>query len=153
MYLRFICVVIATSLTSCVGYDVLSGGKSTCEYYGNVYQKCDRGDLKDKNEVLNALGNPLKIVYENDTELYIYRKHCQFCDNQLSFRGIVLGLIVPIPLILPIGYNNATFEFDKTNRLKTITRETTENSAFLCGIIPAGHLGFGCYVDERRKDH
>src|SRR6266498_3215366 len=90
MYIRFIiAVVLMLNLTACVGYDVLSGGKTICENFGDVYHKCTKGDFKDKSELLTALGNPDKIARDNDKELYIYKKQCQFCNKQLAFRGVV----------------------------------------------------------------
>jgi len=142
--LRFISsLLILLNLTSCVGYGVLSGSKNICDPFD---PKCSPYSYRDKSDILEQLGNPDKIFVDNNNEYWVYHKHCRYCPKQLAFRGIILGLIVPVPLVLPIGYNNVTFKFDKDKSIKTVTYEKTKDTAFLCGLILAGHAEFGCYV-------
>ncbi|MBI3585375.1 MAG: hypothetical protein HY096_15670 [Nitrospinae bacterium] len=123
-------------MTSCVGYAVVSSDDrseldSNCR--GNMY--C----INEQDSIKKVLGNPHKIIFENNKEYWVYNK-------KLALRGILLGLIIPVPLIIPVGYDKAIFEFENGKRTHTSVDNSKTTSAFLCGFILAGHAGFGCYV-------
>lgn len=58
----------------------------------------------------------------------------------------MIGLIIPIPLLIPVGSNKNIFVIEDNIIKKTIIRSTETSSALLCGFVPVGHIGFGCYV-------
>jgi hypothetical protein len=149
MLSRLIISIIAiASLTSCIGYDVLSGSERVCD--GSDI-KCSKFVYKNKTDVLTQLGNPDKVVAKDGTVKWVFHKGCRYCENQISYRGILIGLLVPIPFVIPVGYNNTIFEFRQDDTVNKITFEQTENDAFLCGFVPAGHPNLGCYVMNSRK--
>jgi hypothetical protein len=128
-------IAMTIHLTSCIGYSVLSGGTSICH-------KNDKGymcPVKDKAGILQGYGKPHKIELKDGHEYWTY-------NNNIAFRGLIIALIIPIPLIVPTGYNKDVFEFDNDALINTMSGYSKIGSAFLCGFIPTGEgITFGCY--------
>lgn len=124
-----IVILMAINLTSCVGYSVLSEINASFNKY----------DAKDKSGILKILGKPAKIEFMNGKENWIY-------NDNLSFRGIVIGLIIPLPLIIPTGFNKTIFEFENDVLCNTTIQHTGTSPEHWCGFIPTGEsIYFGCY--------
>ena len=61
----------------------------------------------------------------------------------LAWRGITVFVIVPVPLLIPLGYNDAKFSFQNDHLVHV---EYTENQldAAICGLHSEGPDGIGC---------
>jgi hypothetical protein len=84
-------------------FDNVPKGPPTTPAYTNI----------TKADVLNKLGSPyLKEVNDQNaflkTELWYYR-------HDIAWRGIVLYAIVPLPLMVPVGFNHVTYKFENDN--------------------------------------
>jgi len=122
-------------LTSCVGYSVLSGETTTSDKNA----KGTKYAINDKVDILQVHGKPTKIEFKDGKEYWTYKE-------KLAFRGVFLGLIIPVPLIVPIGFNKTIFEFENEIRSKTTVQHSKNSSEFWCGFIPTGEvIAFGCY--------
>lgn len=66
-------------------------------------------------------------------------------NNDLAWRGFVVFAIFPIPLLVPVGYNEVTFYFEHDN-LVQITEEYGEGRFAICGYHSEGPDGFGCVI-------
>jgi hypothetical protein len=64
-------------------------------------------------------------------------------NRDLAWRGLMVFLIVPIPLLLPVGYNETTFFFEK-ERLVKVHSDDWKSDIALCGLHSTGPDGFGC---------
>jgi hypothetical protein len=67
-------------------------------------------------------------------------------DQSRAWRGIVVFVIFPIPLLVPLGHNEARFSFQKDHLVHV---EYTENqlTAAICGLHSEGPKGFGCIAN------
>jgi hypothetical protein len=127
-------IAMTVSLTSCVGYAVLSGDKSEIpkNAEGNMYA------INDKAGILQVHGKPVKIEFKDGKEYWTYKKN-------IAFRGLIAALIIPIPLLIPTGYNKTVFEFNNDVRIKTTVEYSRTRSAFFCGfILTPENIRFGC---------
>jgi hypothetical protein len=81
----------------------------------------------ENDEVVNGIRN---IVY----------------DQSRAWRGVVVFIIVPIPLLVPLGHNEAHFSFQNDQLVHV---EYTENqlTAAVCGLHSEGPNGFGCIAN------
>lgn len=127
-------IFMIMNLTSCVGYSVLTGETITRE-------KTDQGTkytINDKAGILQMYGKPAKIETKDGKEYWTFKEN-------LAVRGVVIALLVPIPLIVPTGYNHVVFEFEKDIRTRTTIQRNNNSSAFMCGFLPTGEtIAFDC---------
>ena len=67
-------------------------------------------------------------------------------DRSRAWRGIVIFVILPIPLLIPLGHNEARFSFENDHLVHV---EYTDNwlTAAVCGLHSEGPNGFGCIAD------
>jgi hypothetical protein len=66
--------------------------------------------------------------------------------QSLAWRGLVVFVIVPIPLLVPLGHNEAQFSFQETRLVHVQYTENRLNAA-VCGNHSEGPNGFGCIAD------
>jgi len=64
-------------------------------------------------------------------------------NRDLAWRGLMVFLIFPIPLLLPVGYNETTLFFDQ-GRLVKVHSDYWRSDIALCGFHSSGPNGFGC---------
>jgi hypothetical protein len=64
-------------------------------------------------------------------------------DQKLAWRGLVIFVLVPIPLLLPIGHDQAKFMFQDQHLVHV---EYTDNGldAAVCGYHSEGPNSVGC---------
>lgn len=115
-------------LNSCLGYIAIKHVPETFE---------ERGETS-KETLIRTWGQPDKSEIINNKEYLTY-------NRDLSFDGVILGLFLPIPLGIP-AYNKLTYVIENGICRHKISDFPKTTSAFLCGIVTAGHLEFGCYV-------
>lgn len=66
--------------------------------------------------------------------------------QSLAWRGLFVFVIVPIPLLVPIGHNEARFSFQQVRLVHVQYTENRLNAA-VCGNPSEGPNGFGCIAD------
>ena len=90
-------------------------------------------------KLLNWWGTPKSDSVVNDKRVIVY-------DRSLAWRGAVMFLIIPVPLLIPLGHDEATFSFSNEHLVHV---EYVENrlSAAVCGLHGEGPDGFGCTAD------
>jgi hypothetical protein len=59
-----------------------------------------------KETVLNTFGKPSKVVYDEDGIHETWRY-----NNGVFLNGVLLMVIMPIPLVVPYGYNYTAYRF------------------------------------------
>jgi len=68
-------------------------------------------------------------------------------NRSIAWRGLFgIVIIIPIPLLLPVGHNETTFFFEN-NKLIHITSEQYKSSLAVCGYHSSGPNGFGCKTE------
>ena len=81
-------------------------------------------------------GQPNKQKLEDGVRILIYR-------HGIAWRGLTVFVVVPLPLLLPLGHNDAIFKF-RNNRLVRVEYTYNELDAAICGLYSTGPNGIGC---------
>jgi len=68
----------------------------------------DQDSKITRDDILAKWGKPKRKYTENDREYWAY-------NHSLAWRGAVVWIIVPIPLLVPAGFNETVVEFDGNN--------------------------------------
>lgn len=121
-------ITVLALLNSCVGYVAMKHVPKTYEIRGEA----------TKESLISTWGQPDKSEVINNKEHLTYNK-------ELSFDGVLLGVILPIPIGVP-SYNKITYILENGILRYQISDYPETISAFLCGVVTAGHLEFGCYA-------
>jgi hypothetical protein len=84
-------------------------------------------------------GSPKSDSIADDQRLIVY-------DRKLAWRGLVIFVGLPIPLLVPLGHVEAKFYFRNEHLVRV---ESSENQlhAAICGLHSEGPNGFGCIYD------
>lgn len=92
-----------------------------------------------KEDVLALWGQPDGRGSSKGQDYLVY-------DRDLSWQGLVVFVIVPVPLLLPWGHDKTILYFDG-DRLSHTARESTQLHAAACGIQSEadGHLGCSAF--------
>ena len=93
-------IICSIVMTGCMGVTSLSGYTDHVDGCSNGSVAVGIGSHKyklSKTDMETLYGKPEKIVTEeNNIEQWYY-------PNGLKWRGVIVSVIVPIPLILPVG--------------------------------------------------
>ena len=91
-----------------------------------------------KDDLLRAWGLPDEKILEDGREQWVYR-------DGLRWNGVFIfpGIIIPIPLVIPIGWNTFTVEFheDAVSTIVAVVNEVKGGGA--CTLVLV-HGGVGC---------
>lgn len=63
----------------------------------------------------------------------------------IAWRGLVVFVVVPIPLMLPVGHNELILSFEN-DKLVEVSREYGQGNYAICGLHSEGPDGFGCLI-------
>ena len=111
-----------------------SSEHSTLEKKGHLGQKLERNKPITKSELLDTWGKPdvLEVGLQPSTEIFKY-------EREIGYSGIVLGLGVPIPLVIPFGsrYTVLQLEDDVVTSIRVI--RTGINGGAGCTLGATGH--------------
>jgi len=119
-------------VSACIGTHFVH--RRTIEY---GYPNQDTGLRETAEEILKYRGEPDKVRRIDEQEWWYY-------DRKVAWRGVVAWLIVPIPLLVPIGRNETVYEFNNGIRIDKVVKDTGY-SGFVCGAIFVPDGGYwGC---------
>jgi hypothetical protein len=88
------------------------------------------------DKLIDMWGQPDNERFERGFRTLTYRQG-------LAWRGLTIFVIIPIPLLLPLGHNNAKLIF-QSDRLVHVEYVDNELDAAICGLHSEGPNGFGC---------
>jgi len=137
-------VLLSAVLSACVGAMVVSEGSSidkspglTLQRQRGVVDPYGSGPSYTKFDVRKLWGEPDAIAQSGSVEYWHY-------NREIGWSGLLIGLVIPIPLMVPTGYRETILEFSGDNLLKVDYRHT-KGRGLLCGILQV-HSGFrsGC---------
>jgi len=99
------------------------------------YLKAEQGQISHKKQeysqfdVLSLWGDPKEKYMKNDLEHWVY-------NRELAWAGGVLYLLIPIPLMIPIGNRETTIIFEGDNAVNALY-EIGRSQIYACGpLIP-----------------
>jgi hypothetical protein len=127
-------LLVFMQVSACVGAAFIHG--RTREYGQQLKESTVQ---KTVEEILKKRGEPDKIRCADEKEWWYY-------DRKVAWRGPVLYLIIiPIPLLVPIGRNETVYEFHNGMLTNKVVKETTVSGGS-CGLLPyaEGCCYWGC---------
>ena len=117
------CILLVCGLllqTGCIGVSVVAGTKQVevSKTIGDHVGDADyiAGAVTDSTVCL-LWGKPKHKTQRGDSEVWIYK------SDELSWRGFQVWTIIPIPLLLPVGYKKVTLGFNQG----LLTKYTIDN--------------------------
>jgi hypothetical protein len=118
------CLIVLQS--ACVGgFAAFTTTKESYYAPRGVEEPPVRGSTKA--EILLRLGKPKREYTEGSREFWVY-------NNDLALRGLIPVLIVPIPLVIPVGMNQSFVEFEN-DHVVGFTIEQAKAYGFVCVLI------------------
>jgi hypothetical protein len=138
-------LAILPCLSGCFGFGTLFTDTNVVENpvisqkKGRLWFKTDKPRERPilASEVLDYWGEPDEIIKHDSTEVWIY----QF---GLRWNGLGVALIIPIPLIVPVGHEELSLLIDEDRHLVSVKIEGQQDNGFLCMFL--AHPG--CYVSS-----
>ncbi|UOE35007.1 hypothetical protein MTP16_04990 [Hymenobacter monticola] len=95
--------------SSCIGISVVAGRKpeEISKTIGPSIGKRGFSDGgKTTHDALTMWGEPRRKVVEDTREYWLYR------SEDLTWRGAEIFVIIPLPLLIPVGHKRIVLEFD-----------------------------------------
>jgi len=95
--------------SSCIGISLVSGRRpveisKTIGPHIGAYGSEEGG--KTTADALKLWGNPRRKALEGTREYWLYR------SEDLTWRGVELFVIIPIPALVPVGHKRVVLEFE-----------------------------------------
>lgn len=138
-------IILALFLSACIGAGpvtttVASGSSCPSKEVGHLVA-CPPKDIEGvtRGDVLTMWGKPKSSGKDGAQEYLIYNK-------DIAWRGLLVFVLVPIPLMLPVGHNQTTLFFENDHLVRS-TSEYGQAHIALCGMHSEGPDGFGCTSD------
>ncbi len=122
-------LVASFSISGCIGFTSHLGTEESTQQF--AYYDAGRGGfVKDKGDALKDWGEPISKVQldASGSEEWSYQ-------GGLAWRGFAIWLVVPIPFVAPVGYNNVKMQFSPTGELTRGTAELAEEKGIVCYLI------------------
>lgn len=133
-------------LSACAGVLVMHNPKVTqdsqqLKLMGRGYISVGKEQVSyQKADVRQAWGEPDSKKIKGEIEYWRYEQ------NGLAWAGLVPVLVIPIPLVVPVGKNGATLGFSG-DELVSAVRQDRDVAGGMCGLFLIDHpssLKFNC---------
>ena len=132
-------------LSGCAGVLVMHNPKKTHD--SDEFRLMGRGYISAKRahsgyqkaDVLKAWGEPDSKKIKRGVEYWRY-------EQGLAWAGLIPVLVVPVPLVLPVGKNSATLAFSGDELVSAVSRDR-DMSGGMCGwflMDEPSSTKFGC---------
>ncbi|QOY54019.1 hypothetical protein HUE87_08975 [Candidatus Sulfurimonas marisnigri] len=122
---------LSIGITGCVGVTNIKSAEKHVSFNPDLIDGTIRGGSKryTKEEVAGFWGEADEhIIAYNGWEGWIY-------NNRMAWGGAVIWVIIPIPLVVPIGYRSTTVYFDN-NMTKGTLYEYAQTPTNMCSLLP-----------------
>lgn len=152
-------LLVCCSLTACVGAGTVTGRTliwdakdseqmGLCPIrYEKMIVDCPIKSLPNVTGARDITPEKLVDMWgPPDSEQIVSGRRTLTYRHGLAWRGLVVFVVAPVPLLLPFGHNEAKFAFHDESLVHV---EYTENQldAAICGLHSEGPDGFGCIAD------
>lgn len=146
-----VAIFISILVSGCVGVGPITTITSTEKVGSSSYARvcpvpdrvgeltsCKAEDAKTytAEKIIGIWGKPKSRGMKGDEEYLIY-------NRSIAWRGLLGFVVVPIPLLLPVGHNQTTFLFEQNSLIQT-DYESSKSNIAVCGLHSEGPNGFGC---------
>jgi hypothetical protein len=113
MLRKSILVFLAALQSACIGgFGVFKTERGSYHPLGSKAEKQGvRLCSSTKADVVRLMGKPKREYTETSKDFLVY-------NLDVAWRGVVPWIIIPIPLIVPVGMNEISFEFENDRLLR-----------------------------------
>lgn len=125
-------------LTSCVGINLhtestLSGVRDSKLDREAEERGVDKRKFSEK-DVIDILGEPIarRVQSQGFVELDYY-------TDDIAWRGMTIWLLLPVPILLPVGYNKTTLTFLNNSLLLEEVQEA-DSHFWGCALYRCAHI-------------
>lgn len=143
---RIFVIGMCLLLTACAGVVVIHNPKKN--YDGMQFKLMGRGYISgseerisyQKADVLQAWGEPDSKKAKGEIEYWRYEQ------DGLAWAGLVPVLVIPVPLVVPVGKNHATLGFSGDELVSAVRKDRTPAGG-MCGMFlmdQPSSLKFAC---------
>ena len=127
-------------MTGCVGIGNIVSEEKNVQFNPALKEGTISSSIKPKHftkEDLTSLwGEPSQqIVADDGREGWVY-------NNRMAWGGAIVWVIIPVPLVAPIGYRSTTVYFDN-NMTNDALYEYSRTPTKMCSLIPIMWLVHG----------
>ena len=158
--LRLLCLLVPVGLSGCIGLSLVAGTRQRPVDTTLGLHVGDHGLNKGGVTTADALrlwGEPRRKTVVGLQQRWQYRA------DELAWRGAQIWLIIPVPLLLPVGYKKVTLTFEE-DQLQGYTMDDARERFFGVFIMnhddklwrfndrgdggendPSCHGAYGCY--------
>ena len=126
-------IILALLLSGCAGAGAMLSTKETI--HPNAYF-ISHGSIKIDSQVsaMRHLGNPEEVVtYKSGSEKWNYNK-------SIAWRGVYIVVILPVPLMLPVGHNKLSLHFASDGKLIDAISESADDKGCVTILLLSGCL-------------
>ena len=112
---------------------------------GFLFDYKEKNHNYSKSDVVEAWGQPDSKDLIGNTEYWQYKQ------DSLAWAGIIPMVVIPIPLVVPVGKNSVTLGF-AGDELISATSQDREGSLAVCGMFLIDHpsgFKFGCFTGSK----
>lgn len=142
-------IVIIFLLSGCVGVATMHNPEKKHEDLkfklmgrGFLFDNQEENHNYSKSDVVEVWGQPDSKEVSGNVEYWRYKQ------GVLAWAGVIPMIVIPIPLVAPVGKNSVTLGFIG-NELVSATSQYRHGSLAVCGMFlmdnPSG-LKFGCFT-------
>jgi hypothetical protein len=134
MFRGILALTIAVLVSGCVGVGSYTQTQfRSSQAIDRVITTNNGASPTTKQDILNAWGEPKERINNSYEEVWTYSG-----KGDLAWRGIVVWMIAPIPLLVPVGKNDVHISFDKKGQINGVYVGEVEATFYGCNI------GFVC---------
>jgi hypothetical protein len=124
---KLVVVAMALMLSACgIGAGFWAGESSTSKSATHRYKGTQFFATDTQDAIRQKIGEPDRVDRRDGEEHWIY-------NRELGFSGPVIQVLLPLPLVVPVGYRHTTLVFVDA-RLDRVISERGGYNGFLCGM-------------------
>ena len=147
-------LIVAFLFSGCVGVATMHNSEK--KYDDLNFKLMGRGFLFDdqeenhnysKSDVIEIWGQPDSKDIRGNVE------YCRYKQESLAWAGVIPMVVIPIPLVVPVGNNSVTLGFID-NELVSATSLYRDGSLAVCGAFLMDHpsgFKFGCFTGSEES--
>lgn len=146
--------IIAFLLSGCVGVATMHNPEKKHEELnfklmgrGFLFDYQEKNHNYSKSDVIEIWGKPDNKEVRGSVEYWRYKQ------EGLAWAGVIPMIVIPIPLVVPVGRNSVTLGFNG-NELVSATSQYRDGSLAVCGVFlmdqPSG-FKFGCFTGSEES--
>lgn len=132
-------LVLLPLLSGCMGIGFVRSRTTRFDDMERYFQNMPGTSPRAAATLQQHWGEPREKLALNDgRETWIY-------GHDLRWSGVMLYLLLPIPLLVPVGRETTSVDFENGQAV-SVSRVEESEICYICGFLPGPCTSFGCGV-------